>query len=150
MPSPENAALLTAMANQIRAALDDVTDVTVQVEDRWVSSAPDAIVDMWPGDTARDGQSAAFGDDGGFFFTVRARVPMGDEAAGQDLLLGLMDDINPLSVGQALYDEPTLGGLASDLSITNQTGYVNFTAADGGGGLLLGCQWTVLVLRADS
>lgn len=149
MPSPENAELLDAMANQIRAALDDVSDVTVQVEPRWVTSAPDAIVDMWPGDTARDGQSAAFDDDGGFFFTVRARVPMGDEVAGQDLLLGLMDDINGLSVGQALYDDPTLGGLAADLAITNQTGYVNYSAPEGGG-MLLGCQWTVLVIRADS
>ena len=42
-----------------------------------------------------------------------------------------------------------VGGLASSVEITNQTGYVLFPVP-GGEGALLGCQWTVLVLRADS
>lgn len=149
MPTAENYDLLAAMADQIRAAIDDVTDVDVQVEPLMVLNPTPPCVDMWPGDTARDMPSAAFDDDGGFWFTIRARVSTADSVAGQLLLLALMDDVNPLSLGQALYDEPTLGGIASDLSITNQTGYVLFPDP-GAEGTLLGAQWTVLVMRADS
>jgi hypothetical protein len=145
----ENVDLLDEMAAQIRDAVDDVTDVDVQVEPRMVLSQSPPTIDMWPGDTARDQPSAAFNDDGGYLFTVRARVSTADHTAGQDLLLAFMDEVNPLSIGQALYDDPTLGGLASDLSITNQTGYL--LAPDSGGeGVLLACQWTVLVLPSRS
>ena len=149
MPTAENVELLVEMADQIRAALDDVTDIAVQVEPLMVLNPTPPCIDMWPGDIARDQPTAAFNDDGGFNFTIRARVSTADSVAGQALLLAFMDDINALSVGQALYDDPTLNGLASDLSIVAQTGYE--LAPDlGGDGALLSCRWQILVLRADS
>ena len=72
-----------------------------------------------------------------------------DNTAGQDLLLSFMDPTSTLSVGQALYDEPSLNGYANDLDIVAQTGYVLFPDP-GGEGALLGCQWTVRVLPANS
>lgn len=150
MPSSvENADVLDAMADQIRSVLDDVTDVQVQVEPRMVISPTPPAVDMWPGDVSRDRESAAFDDDGGWFFTIRARVSTADQDAGQDLLLALMDDVNPLSVGSALMDDQTLNGTATSVDVTNQTGYVLVPDA-GGEGALLGCLWTVLVLKAYS
>jgi hypothetical protein len=60
-----------------------------------------------------------------------------------------MDPTNALSIGQALYDEPTLNGYANDLDVVAQTGYTLFPDP-GGEGTLLGCQWTVRVLPVTS
>jgi hypothetical protein len=60
-----------------------------------------------------------------------------------------VDPTDPLSIGQALYDEPTLNGLASDLDIVAQTGYIAIPDLDGAA-TRLGCQWTVRVLPVTS
>jgi hypothetical protein len=143
--------VLDEMADQIRAAVVAVTDVDVQVEPRMVLNPTPPCIDVYPGDSPRDRESAAMddGDDEGYFITVRARVSTADNFAGQDLLLAFIDPTNDLSIGQALYDEPTLNGYASDLDIVAQTGYALFPDP-GGEGSLLGCQWTVRVLPVDS
>ncbi len=137
------------MADQIRSALAAVTDVDVQVEPRLVLNPTPPTIDIHPGDVGQDLASAAFGDEGGILLTVRARVTTADHDAGQDLLLAFMEEEGDLSVGQALYDDPTLNGNADDLTIQNLTGYVLFPDP-GGDGALLGCQWTVLVLPSRS
>ncbi len=142
--------LMDEMAAQIRNAYTSVTDVDVQVEPRLVINPTPPCIDIYPGDPSRDTESAAFDDlTGGYLFTVRARVSTADSEAGQDLLLAFMDDTNDLCLVQALEDEPTLNGLADDLSVRGVTGYVLFPDL-GGDGALLGCQWTVLVLAANS
>ena len=147
MPSPQNMDLLDAMADTIRDALASVTDVDVQVEPRMVSAPTPPTVDMYPGDVSRGTDGRAFGVDGEFLFTVRARVAMNDDVAQQDLLLGMMDEYNGLSVAGALYDEPTLNGLATSLDCIDPTGYVLYPF---GQETLLGFQFTARVIRADS
>jgi hypothetical protein len=143
----QNADLLDAMADQIRTALASVTDVEVQVEPRMVSAPSPPTIDMYPGDVSRGTDAAAFGLEGEFLFTVRARVNENDADANQDLLLNFMDDVNALSVAAALYEDPTLGGLASDMDCINPTGYVLYPY---GSETLLGFQFTARVIRSDS
>ena len=148
MPA-ENAELLDAMANQIRAAVVAVTDVDVQVEPRMVGAPTPPTVDMYPGDVSRGTDAAAFGLDGEFLFTVRARVATSDSAAQQDLLLAFMDDVNPLSLAVALTDDPTLGGLATSVDCVDPTGFVSYPSWVAGE-TLLGFQFTCRVIRAES
>ena len=145
----QNTDILDEMAEQIRAAVVAVTDVDVQVEPRMILNPTPPSIDMYPGDVARDRESAAFDDGGGYLFTVRARVHTADSGAGQDLLLAFMDDVNDLSIGLALVDDTTLNGKVASLDIREQTGYMLFPDP-GGEGALLGCLWTVLVLPARS
>jgi len=137
------------MAEQIRNALSTVTDVDIQIEPRLVTSPTPPTIDMYPGDTSRETESAGFDDVfGGYQFTVRARVATGDSFAGQDLLLAFMDDTDDLCIATALADDPTLNGLASSLDCRDPTGYVIFPEGDQGS--LLGFQFTVVVLPATS
>lgn len=147
MPSAENAELLEQMADQIRAAMASVTDIDVQVEPRMVSDPTPPTIDMYPGDVSRGTEAAPFGEEGEHLFTVRARVNENDADANQDLLLAFMDDVNALSIAQALFDDPTLGGLANDLDCIDPTGYVLYPY---GGETLLGFQFTAKVIRAES
>lgn len=142
--------ILDACADQIRSVVSTVADVDVQVEPRLILNPSPPSVDIYPGDPGRDEPSAAFDDiSGGYLLTVRARVSTADSDAGQDLLLAFMDDQDPLSLGAALEDDPTLNGNAASVHIQAQTGYVLFPDP-GGEGALLGCQWTVLVLPGNS
>ena len=141
--------LLDAMADQIRDAIDDVTDIDVQVEPYWVADPSPPTIDMYAGDVARGSDFAAFGIRGEHVFTVRVRVPGNDSVANQALLNAFMDDVDPLSIGTALTDEPTLGGIAATLDIPegSVTGLVMYQY---GNEVLPGRQMTVNVVRADS
>jgi hypothetical protein len=77
------------MADQIRAAMAAVTDIDVQVEPRWVPNPTPPCIDMYPGASPRDRETAAMSadDDEGYYITVRARVTTADSDAGQDLLV---------------------------------------------------------------
>ena len=144
------AQIMEEMADQIRAAVVAVTDVDVQVEPRMVLNPTPPTIDIYPGGAARDDATAAFDDvNGGYLFTVRARVNTADQDAGQDLLLGFMDDTNDLCLGLALLDDPTLNGYASSLDIRDVSGYRLFEHPSGEGGYL-GFQFTALVLAGQS
>jgi hypothetical protein len=141
--------LMDEMADQIRNALS-VAAYEVQVEPRLVLNPTPPCIDIYPGDIGRDEPSAAFDDlSGAYLFTLRARVSTADHTAGQDLLLAFMDDANQLSLARALDDDPTLNGYATSLDVRGQTGYIVYPDA-GGEGVLLGCQWQVMVLAAQS
>lgn len=142
--------VMTAAANQIRDVLDDVTDVDVQVEPRMVLNPTPPTVDIYPGDAARDSESAAFDDiDGAYLLTVRARVNTADQDAGQDLLLAFMDDEDELCLGLALMDDPTLNGTCGSIDIRNVSGYRLFEHPSGDGAYL-GFQFTLVALYAKS
>lgn len=137
---------MDAMADQIRGVLDDVTDVAVQVEPRWVVNPTPPCVDIYPADPSTDQELRAFTDLlGEPLFTVRARVGLTDNVAQQDLLLAFMDDTDPLSIAAALEDG-NLGGLAASVDVRTQSGYVRVVE----GGDYLGCLWQVIVTRATS
>lgn len=140
------AQLLDAMADQVRDVVDDVTDVAVQVEPRWVANPTPPCIDMYPADPSTDPELQAMGDIlGEPVFEVRARVDMADTTAGQDLLLALMDEFDPLSIAAAL-EESDLDGLAKSIKVRSRSGYVR--VLDGGD--FLGCTWQVVVTRATS
>lgn len=145
------ATILEEMADQIRNAVDDVTDVDVQVEGLPITSPTPPTIDMWPASVSTDLEPAGFHAevDYGELITVRARVSAADQEAQVALLLALMDVEDPLSVEMALRDEPTLGGHASDLDVRDRTGLLPIFD-QGGDVALYACEWTVLVIRADS
>lgn len=139
--------LLDAMADQIRAALDDVDNLDVQVEPYMVADPTPPTVDMYPGDVARGAAAAAFGTKGEFLFTVRARVSGNDPLENQAILNALLDDVDPLSVALALEDDQTLGGIATAVECVDPTGIVLYTY---GSEVLPGRQLTCRVVRAES
>lgn len=146
--SVQNADLLDAMAAQIEETLGALIDTyQIQVVPRMVSSPTPPCIDMYPGDVSRGTDAAAFGANGEFLFTVRARVNDNDEDGQQDLLLAFMDDMNALSVPMALLDDTTLGGLATSLDCRDPTGFVLYPL---GTESLIGFQFTCMVIRADS
>jgi hypothetical protein len=141
------AEVLDAMADQIRGVIDDVTDVAVQVEPRWVVNCTPPTIDMYPSDPSDEPELRAFGEPlGADLITVRARVELNDNTANQDLLLAFMDDTDPLSIARALDDDTTLGGVASSLDVRSRSGYVRVLE----GGDYLGCLWQVVVIKARS
>ena len=119
----------------------------VQVEPFHVADPSPPTVDMYPGDIARGTEAAAFDVDGEFLFTVRVRVPGNDVETNLRLLNAFLDDVDELSVPLALYDDPTLGGLATSLDCIDPTGLVLYPY---GGETLPGRQFTCKVIRADS
>ena len=147
MPSPTTQELLDAMADAIRTGLSTVTDVDVQVEPYMVADPSPPTIDMYPGDVARGTAAEAFGLNGEFLFTVRARVPGNDPVANQALLNAFLDDVDSLSVPNALEDDHTLGGLAASLDCIDPTGLVLYPY---GQEVLPGRQFTCRVIRADS
>jgi hypothetical protein len=134
------------MADQIRTALEVVTDVTVQVEPRRLFNPTPPTVDIYFGAISRDGDSAAFDDiSGGYLFTVRARVPTADNDAGRDLLDAFADDTNDLCLAKALLDDPSLGGTATSIDVRDFSGETVYVE---GQSELLGFQFTVMALAA--
>lgn len=145
-----NAELLDAMATQISAVLDPFFEALawdLQCLPRMVTSPTPPTIDMYPGDTSRGTDAASFDAEGEYLFTVRARVSDNDEGGNQDLLLAFMDDNTDMSIANALWDDDTLGGLATSLDCTDPTGYVLYPF---GSESLIGFQFTCKVIRADS
>lgn len=139
-----------AMADLIRDNLDDITDLQVQVEPRMIVYPTPPTIDIYPGDPSEDPELASFGDlVGGELIVVRARVHTADSNAGQDILLALMDDEDPLSIVAALDSDPTLGGAASDTHMRGRGGFALFEYP-GGDGILLGCLLNYIVVKARS
>jgi hypothetical protein len=141
--------IMDAMADQIADAIG-AEALNVQVEPRMVVNPTPPCIDIYPADEPRDAETAGFADlDGGYVFTVRARVNTADNEAGQDLLLAFMDDEDTLCVPAALLEDPTLGGASSSVHIDSGTGYVQY-AAPSGEGAYLGAQWRVKVLKVEA
>ena len=136
------------MADQIRETMDTAfadDDFSVQVEPTLVVEATPPTVDIFPADIAYGTNTRGMGGRGELLFTVRTRVNPTDEYANQVLLYEFMDDLAANSVVGALLDDPTLGGIASDVSVdeSSVTGFLLY-------GGLVGFQFTAAVVRADS
>lgn len=135
---------MDALATQIRERLDDITDIAVQVEPRFVSNPTPPTIDIYPADPSNDPDLRAMGKLlGGELLTVRARVDMADTVAGQDLLLAFMDDTDPLSIAAAIHSDSTLDGTASSVDVRSRSGYVRVVES----GEHMGCLWSVVVVK---
>lgn len=142
---------MDALADQIRDALTDV-DWLFQVEPRMVLSPTPPTVDMYPADLdlevrgmAEDAEEAS----AGYVFNVRARIAPTDHEAGQEVLLELSDPASDISVINALYDDPTLGGVAFDTNLVSESGFTIFTDIDPTKAFL-GILWRIEVIPARS
>jgi len=143
-------AISEALADQVRDALS-TSDFPIQVEPRWVVNPTPLTIDVYPGDPNRDLQSAAFGDDGAYLLTVRARINTPDFDAAYDVLIALMDDEDDLHLASAILSDETLTGTAASVSIlpTDQSGLRGYEHPSGEGGFL-GFQVLASVIPARS
>lgn len=141
--------ILNQMADQISNVIDDEYEA-IQVEPSYVLAPADITVDMYPGDIARDSESAAFDDiSGGYFITVRARInPPHDFDGAYDFLISMMDDEDPMCLALAILDQPTLGGHASSVDVRDPTGLRLYESPTEGSHI--GFQFTVLAIPAKS
>lgn len=148
--------VLEAIADQIRAVVDDADDwPATQVEAFWIPNPTPPSIDVYLADPGREiAETGGFGATdadalAGDWINVRARVATTDAQANQRLLTDLCDPESEVAVVQALYDDPTLGGLVADLSLETQSGFRPFPTLDGGA-FHLGVLWTFLVIPARS
>jgi len=142
------------MGDQIRTTMEADSPWDVQVEDGMVLSPTPPTIDVYPADPSSDTESGAFGAlavdmADGFWVTVRARISPADPDATQDVLLAFMDPADDLSVVQALYDDPTLGGVVADLALDSTSGFVLVPMIDGSA-VHVGVLWRFLVIPAVS
>lgn len=138
-----------ALADSITDELDFGT-VDVVVEPRMVLQPSEPCIDMYPGNPARDADSAAFGDVSGFeVVTVRFRCAANDHTETQDLLLDLNDDTHALCMAAAIESDQTLGGWATGVGVDADSfsGVLDFSTT---ASQLVGCTWRVLIARADT
>jgi hypothetical protein len=152
----ELVAVLEAMASQIRDVIEDATDwPATQVEAFWIPNPSPPAIDVYLADPGREiAETGGFGETdadalSGEWVNVRARVATNDAQANQRLLVELCDPESEVAVVQALYDDPTLGGLVADISLEGQSGFRPFPTLDGGA-FHLGVLWTFLVIPARS
>lgn len=146
--------ILDALADQIRDAMSAQSTWTFQVEPRMILNPTLPSIDMYPADPARDSETGAFGATAeeiaeGYWVTVRCRAATLDHVANQDILLELLDDESEISLVQALYDDPTLGGAAADVSFETSSGFLPFPTIDGSA-THIGVLWRFLVVPARS
>jgi hypothetical protein len=146
--------ILEAAADQIRETMVAEADWDIQVEPTMILNPTPPAIDMYPADPATSPDSGSMGDtyaqmDEGYWVNVRARVAPNDNIANQEVLLELLDADSDMSLVQALYDDPTLGGVAADVNLENTTGFVLVPKVDGSA-VHIGVIWRFLVIPARS
>lgn len=139
------ATIMDALAAQLQSQLAGIPEL--QVDGRLIPSPTTPALDIYPGDPFMEPLAMRKGNNL-FFLTVRARVSTADNEAGQDLLLSMMDMTGSTSVAQAILSSKTIGGVVSNVSITegpSAYGVFQDTGAQDTRNLL-GCTWTVRVI----
>jgi biotin carboxylase len=145
-------AIFEEMADQIRAALP-TTSWDFQVEPWAITSPTPPSIDMYRGQVTED-DAAAFGatvEDMGaaVVVVVRARVSTNDNEGNQDVLYALADPTDDHCLVQAIYDDATLNGWASDVHLLSDSGLTVVTSIDGATAHY-GNVWRFLVIPAVS
>lgn len=137
------------LANNVRDALDGL-DWEIQVEPNPVLNPTTPTVDIFPSDPPTNSELQGFGDiEGHKIVTVRLRVAGADSDARWDVVYSMMDVEDEHSVAQAIEDDQTLNGYATQVVVTGGTGVSLFPRLDGLGGYM-GVQWTVQIVEAHS
>lgn len=144
-------AALSEIADELAAVIDAASIPNLeQVRGRRVFSPTPPSIDIYPADPFRRPDEAGFGDlNGAYLWTVRARVNPTDDEAWQDILLDLMDDDSANCVAAILEADQTLNGLAGEVVVDGPTGHRIYVEPSGEAALV-GVEWTVAVLRAES
>ena len=139
------ALMMDALADQISDELCGTANPVItdlQVDNRLNPNPTPPSIDIYPGSPFTE--SIAYGATRQFWFTVRARVLTGDNEAGQDLLLSMMDDETAESVEAAVRSSKTYAG-AKLGDVEGPTEFGIFVDS-GGEGNLLGCTWRVALI----
>lgn len=137
--------VLAAIADQIEAALKpDLPDL--QVQPYWIINPTPPAIDVFPAPDLFLEQVAMGVTSREALFTVRARVPTGDNVTGQQLLVELLDPGSDLSVIGALASDRSFGGLVDDSTVDESpSGFRTYTDSSNGLGYLLGAEWRLRV-----
>jgi len=146
-------AIFDRAAEQIRTALTNAGDWDFQVEPWAISSPSPPSIDMYRGEVTSD-DTASFGatlEDmaEGLVLVVRARVSTADYEGNQDVLYALADPEGDHCLVQALYDDSTLNGLATDVHLLTDSGLTLVSNIDGST-IHYGNVWRFLVIPARS
>lgn len=146
--------MIAEIIDEMNAVLDAAVNPTntfpVQVVSGRMFAPTPPTIDIYPADPFRTTDAAGFGDvSGAMVFIVRARVNAIDNDAEQALLLLLMDDDEQTSVPAALLEDQTLNGRAHSIEVDGPSGFRLYEDVPGQK-ILLGCEWIVTVLGAQS
>lgn len=134
-----------ALAAQIQTRLSPhITDL--QCEGLLNPSPSPPTIDVYPSDPFQEPLAMGTGNNV-VFLTVRARVTTADNQGGQKLLLSMMDPAADTSVAQAIESDRTFGGKVGKSNVSAGPSAFGVFSDAGGQGNLLGCTWTVRVIR---
>ena len=139
------ALMMDALADQIQDELCGTANpviVDLQVENRLHPNPTPPAIDIYPGTPFTE--AIGYGHTRQYWFTVRARVSMADNEAGQDLLLSMMDNATNESVEAAIRSTKTYAS-AQLGDVEGPTEFGVFPDS-GGEGNLLGCTWRVALI----
>lgn len=139
-----------AAATQIREAMVAASLAQVQVEPFVIVNPTTPAIDLYPAEFGVEASTAAFGITAeamaeGEWMNVRARVATNDARSNQGLLYEFMDPASDASIVQALYDDPTLGGMAADVFLDAVSGFAPVANVEGSG-FHIGVVWRFLIL----
>lgn len=142
--APSLLEIATALSNQIAASLNGTVE-NLQVSPLRLANPTPPAIDLYPPDEPFYEQIAYGIGNVMVYFTVRARVAMADNQAGQEFLLSLMDPRSPQSVATAAITDRSLGGLVDDVVIDPPEDYGFYVDPGAQAQALLGCTWRAQV-----
>ncbi len=153
-PTKTTAEVMDAMADQLRDLINiPANTLDIEFASRAFVLVP-PCVDMYIGNGTglEAGLAGNYDIYGGIPITIRVRVPTADIEAGEDIILGLMDDLDPLSIVAALDSDRTLGGVIDTLFWSDGypwTGLQPFEDPSGSG-FFVGSTMTVVIVKANA
>ncbi len=152
-PTKTTAEVMDAMAEQLRDLINIPSNgLPIEFASRAFVLVP-PCVDMYIGNATglEAGLAGNYDIYGGVPITIRIRVPTADIEAGEDIILGLMDDLDPLSIVAALDSDRTLGGVI-DTCYWSDYPWIGLTDFQdpSGNGFFVGSTMTVVVLKSNA
>ncbi len=153
-PTKTTAEVMDAMAEQL-SDLINIPSNTIGLEfaSRAFVLVP-PCVDMYIGNATglEAGLAGMYDQYGGVPITIRIRVPTADIEAGEDIILGLMDDLDPLSIVAALDSDRTLGGVIDTCFWSEGFPWIGLTDFQdpSGNGFFVGSTMTVVIVKSNA
>ena len=153
-PTKTTAEVMDAMAQQLRDMINiPAQTLPIEFASRAFVLVP-PCVDMYVGNPTglEAGLAGMYDLYGGVTITIRIRVPTADIEAGEDILLGLVDDLDPLSIVAALDSDRTLGGVIDTMFWTEGfpwSGYTDFQDPSGNG-FFVGSTMPVVIVKSNA
>jgi len=143
LPATSLETITLAVASQLEAELAPVYG-ELQVAGRRIFNPTPPTLDVYPGDPFQE-QTAYGHASREVFFTIRARVSMADNEAGQSTLLQLLNADGPGSVIAALAADRDLQGWVQDSLVDGVSGFAIHQDVSEATPLL-GCTWRLRIV----